>query len=47
MMFFGLQGEAELFVALAIMLWFRHAENIQRLLNGTEGKIGQKAEPKS
>ena len=47
MMVFGLQGEAELFVALAILLWFRHAENIQRLLNGTEGKIGQKAEPKS
>jgi len=47
MMVFGLQGEAELFVALAIMLWFRHAENIQRLLNGTEGKIGQKAEPKA
>jgi glycerol-3-phosphate acyltransferase PlsY len=47
MMVFGLQAEAELFVALAILLWFRHAENIQRLLNGTEGKIGQKAEPKS
>jgi glycerol-3-phosphate acyltransferase PlsY len=47
MMVFGLQGEAELFVALAILLWFRHDENIQRLLNGTEGKIGQKAEPKS
>jgi glycerol-3-phosphate acyltransferase PlsY len=47
MMVFGLQGEAELFVALAILLWFRHAENIQRLLNGTEGKIGQKAEPKA
>ncbi|MDB5544023.1 MAG: hypothetical protein JWO64_1172, partial [Hyphomicrobiales bacterium] len=35
----------ELFVALAILLWFRHAENIRRLLNGTEGKIGQKSTP--
>lgn len=45
LMFFDLKGEAELFVALAILLWFRHAENIRRILNGTEGKIGQKAEP--
>jgi glycerol-3-phosphate acyltransferase PlsY len=47
LMLFGLQEEAELFVALAILLWFRHAENIQRILSGTEGKIGQKAEPKA
>ena len=47
LMVFGLQDEAELFVALAILLWFRHAENIRRLLNGTEGKIGQKAEPQA
>jgi glycerol-3-phosphate acyltransferase PlsY len=47
LMVFGLQNEAELFVALAILLWFRHAENIRRLLNGTEGKIGQTAEPKA
>jgi glycerol-3-phosphate acyltransferase PlsY len=47
LMVFGLQDEAELFVALAILLWFRHAENIQRILSGTEGKIGQKAEPKA
>jgi glycerol-3-phosphate acyltransferase PlsY len=44
---FGLESEAELFVALAVLLWFRHAENIRRILNGTEGKIGQKAEPKN
>ena len=37
---------AELFVALAILLWFRHAENIRRLLDGSEGKIGQKSAPK-
>jgi acyl phosphate:glycerol-3-phosphate acyltransferase len=47
LMIFGLQNEAELFVALAILLWFRHAENIRRILNGTEGKIGQKAEPQA
>ena len=47
LMVFGLQEEAVLFVALAILLWFRHAENIQRILSGTEGKIGQKAEPKA
>ena len=47
LMFFGLRDEAELFVALAVLLWFRHAENIRRLLNGTEGKIGQKADPKA
>ena len=44
---FSLESEAELFVALAVLLWFRHAENIRRILNGTEGKIGQKAEPKN
>ncbi len=44
---FGLESEAELFVALAVLLWFRHAENIRRILNGTEGKIGQKAEAKN
>ena len=47
LMVFGLQDEAELFVALAILLWFRHAENIRRIMSGTEGKIGQKAEPKA
>ncbi len=47
LMFFGLQDEAELFVALAVLLWFRHADNIRRLLNGTEGKIGQKSDPKA
>ncbi|MDB5641194.1 MAG: glycerol-3-phosphate acyltransferase [Hyphomicrobiales bacterium] len=38
----GQRDAAELFVALAILLWFRHAENIRRLVAGTEGKIGQK-----
>jgi glycerol-3-phosphate acyltransferase PlsY len=34
---------AELFALLTIILWFMHRENIQRLLAGTEGKIGDKA----
>jgi glycerol-3-phosphate acyltransferase PlsY len=38
----GQRDAAELFVGLAILLCFRHAENIRRLLAGTEGKIGQK-----
>jgi glycerol-3-phosphate acyltransferase PlsY len=36
------RAEAELFLALAILLWFRHVENIRRILGGTEGKIGRK-----
>jgi len=31
-------------VALAALVWFRHAENIRRLLAGTEPKIGKKKE---
>jgi glycerol-3-phosphate acyltransferase PlsY len=27
---------------LAVLLWWKHSENIQRLLAGSEGKIGQK-----
>lgn len=42
LLLFGHRPEAELFVALAALLWLRHAENIRRLLAGTEGKIGQK-----
>jgi glycerol-3-phosphate acyltransferase PlsY len=33
-----------LFAFLTILLWLRHHENIARLLRGTEGKIGQKAD---
>jgi glycerol-3-phosphate acyltransferase PlsY len=43
----GQRDAAELFVALAILLWFRHADNIRRLLDGTEGKIGQKGASKA
>jgi glycerol-3-phosphate acyltransferase PlsY len=33
---------AELAVLLAVLLWWKHRENIRRLMAGTEGKIGQK-----
>jgi glycerol-3-phosphate acyltransferase PlsY len=32
---------AELFALLSALLWFMHRQNIQRLLAGSEGKIGQ------
>ena len=40
-----LMGErqmAELFILLALLLWWKHSQNITRLLAGTEGRIGQK-----
>jgi acyl phosphate:glycerol-3-phosphate acyltransferase len=37
----GNSGAGELFVALAVMLWFKHRPNIERLMAGTEGKIGK------
>ncbi len=33
--------EAELFLALTVLLWIMHRVNIARLLNGTESKIGR------
>jgi glycerol-3-phosphate acyltransferase PlsY len=33
---------AGLFGLLAVLLWFRHATNLRRLLSGTEGRIGGK-----
>jgi glycerol-3-phosphate acyltransferase PlsY len=41
-----LMGErqmAELFILLVVLLWWKHQENIKRLLAGSEGRIGQKA----
>ena len=35
--------EPVLFGVLTVMLWITHRDNIARLLQGTEGKIGQKA----
>ena len=40
---FGHGDVAGIFLVLAALLWMRHAENIQRLLNGTETKIGAKS----
>ena len=33
---------AGLFLVLGLLLWWRHAQNIRRLIDGTEGRIGQK-----
>lgn len=40
---FGLPQAALVFIVLAAILWWKHSDNIRRLLAGTEGKIGQKA----
>jgi acyl phosphate:glycerol-3-phosphate acyltransferase len=39
---FGHSTLASLFAVLTLLLFYMHRENIQRLLAGTEGKIGQK-----
>jgi glycerol-3-phosphate acyltransferase PlsY len=39
----GEGGRAELFLALAVLLWIKHRLNIARLLKGTESKIGKSA----
>lgn len=39
----GRVAPAELFAALAVLLWFKHWPNISRLMDGTEGKIGEKS----
>ena len=41
--YLGDRQAAELFVGLTVLLWWKHRENIKRLLAGTEGRIGQKA----
>lgn len=38
----GEPGMASVAVILVALLWWKHSENISRLLAGTEGKIGQK-----
>ncbi len=38
----GEPGMAAMAVILVALLWWKHSENINRLLAGTEGKIGQK-----
>jgi glycerol-3-phosphate acyltransferase PlsY len=43
--FTGERQEAQVFLLLALLSAFMHRGNIARLWQGTEGKIGQKAEP--
>ncbi|MCJ2032985.1 glycerol-3-phosphate 1-O-acyltransferase PlsY [Methylobacterium sp. J-068] len=38
----GQPSVAILFLLLAALLWWKHAPNIRRLIDGTEGRIGQK-----
>ncbi|MBJ6127625.1 glycerol-3-phosphate 1-O-acyltransferase PlsY [Microvirga splendida] len=38
----GEPGMAGMAVILVALLWWKHGQNISRLLDGTEGKIGQK-----
>lgn len=39
----GERQAAELFLLLAILLWWMHRDNIRRLIAGSEGRIGQKS----
>jgi glycerol-3-phosphate acyltransferase PlsY len=39
----GLPGQALLLAVMAAILWWKHKENIARLFDGTEGRIGQKS----
>jgi glycerol-3-phosphate acyltransferase PlsY len=41
--YLGDRQAAELFVVLSVLLWWKHRDNIKRLLAGTEGRIGHKA----
>ena len=43
--FLGTPAEALLFAVLRVLTVIMHRDNIARLLQGTEGKIGQKASP--
>lgn len=43
----GRSQPAELFAALALLLWFRHKPNIERLMAGTESRIGRKETPEA
>jgi len=33
------------FAVLGLLAWWRHRDNVRRLVNGTESRIGQKAKP--
>lgn len=43
----GQPEAATLFLTLTLLLWFMHRTNIARLMSGSEGKIGARAESKS
>jgi glycerol-3-phosphate acyltransferase PlsY len=36
------QGDRELFALLTVLTWIMHRANIARLVQGTEGKIGNR-----
>jgi acyl phosphate:glycerol-3-phosphate acyltransferase len=43
LLWFGHEALAALFAVLTLLLIFMHRANIRRLMDGTEGKIGQRA----
>ena len=43
--FLGERQMAELFILLAALLWWKHRENIRRLVAGGEGRIGESSPP--
>ncbi len=42
---FGVPGAVWLAVILALLVWFKHAPNIRRIMNGTEPRIGRSQPP--
>ncbi len=38
----NLRGDALMFAVMAVLLWWKHAPNIARLRDGSEGRIGAK-----
>ena len=40
--FLGYAPVAALFLLIATLVWWKHSENISRLLSGNESKIGSK-----
>jgi len=41
----GQPNIAVLMLGMTVLLWLKHKDNIRRLLNGSEGKIGAKSTP--
>ncbi|MDH4326327.1 MAG: glycerol-3-phosphate 1-O-acyltransferase PlsY [Betaproteobacteria bacterium] len=42
---FGLQPVFPAVIAIAVLIAWRHKENLQRLLSGAEGRVGEKSSP--